>query len=268
MASRMNITNEQSNSGFMMTLTTLMLILVSFFVFLVSRSNFDETKYVSASASIRTSFGDLTGGRVAIGGNDGLPDTSLTVDGGGRLLGSDVEMAQIRALLAPAILDQEARIIHTPNKRIVSLSAGLLFNLDSSEIEPEMAETLSAFAKIMADRDIDVAIEGHSGPLPPQTEGVGDNWDVSGRRAIAVMEFLAEEGGLPRNRLTAYGYAGTKPLHSNHTPNGRARNSRVDLVLDFSRIKAKELAEMTERATAYNFQGFDFLLKNNVEGGQ
>lgn len=252
----------------MMMFTTLMLILVSFFVVLVSRSNFDETKYFSAATSVRTSFGSLTGGRLAIGADEGLPDMSRGFDEGGRLVLPDMEMAQIRALLAPAILDQDASIIHARGKRIVSLSAGLLFNLDSSEIEPAMAEILLAFARIVAGSDIDIGIEGHTNNLPPQTSGVGDNWDISSRRALAVMNFLVEEGGLPRRRLIAYGYAGSKPLQSNHTPAGRARNSRVDLVLDFSRLETKDLKEMPEKAATYNFRGFDFLLQADEENGR
>ena len=254
---------EEGGDRTMLMYTTLMLILVSFFVVLLSRANFDETRFATAVTSIKSSFGTLTGGRVAIGVEEGLPDQSLGIDQGGELILPDLETAQIRAVLAPAILDREARIIHTRNKRIISLSAGLMFNLDSSELTEEMAEILSAIASIIADSPATVAVEGHTDHLPPQTGGVGDNWDISTNRALAVLDYLIEAGGLAPERLTAFGYAGTKPLYSTRTPEGRAKNNRVDLVLDFARVRARELEGMREKAATFNFQGFDFLLEED-----
>ena len=245
--------------------TTLMLILLSFFVFMVASSNFDESKYANAVRSIRRSFGTQPGGRLLIGADEGLPDTSLGIDDSGRILLPDLEIAQIRAVLAPALMDRQASIIHTRNQRIISLSTGLVFNLDETALNEEMADTLMIFAMIMADSSVPVAVEGHTDNLPPQTEDAGDNWDISARRALAVLDFLAESGGLDPARLSAFGYAGTKPLQSNATPQGRARNNRVDLVLDFSRVNARELKNLAEKAATYNFRGFDFLLRDNAE---
>ena len=248
-----------------MMFTTLMLILVSFFVIMVARSNFDESKYANAVRSIKRSFGPKPGGRLLIGAEEGLPDTSLGIDESGRILLPDLETAQIRAVLAPALMDRRASIIHTRNQRIISLSAGLLFDHDEDALTGEMAETLTVFAQIMADSNVPVAVEGHTDNMPPRTEGVGDNWDVSTRRALAVLDFLAATGELDPARLSAFGYADGKPLSSNATPQGRARNNRVDLVLDFSRVNARELKNLAEKATTYNFRGFDFLLRDYQE---
>ncbi len=251
----------------MMLYTTIMLILVSFFVVLVTKVNFDETKFSAAVSSIRSTLGDLPGGRLPIGVDEGLPVPGLDFEPGGQLIQPELEMAQIRAVLAPALLSREAGIIHTPNRRIISLSDGLLFPLNSDELNPEAAETLKAFAQIVANSQVPIRVEGHTDNLPPQTAGVGDNWDISGRRALAVLNFLVDEGGLDRARLTPFAYAGTKPLRSNATPQGRARNRRVDLVLDLSQIPGRELEEMRDKTSTYNFKGFDFLLRGVPAGG-
>lgn len=253
----------KAGGGQTMTMfTSLMLILLSFFVFMVASSNFDESKYANAVRSIKRSFGPQPGGRLLIGAEEGLPDISLGIDDSGQIMLPDLEIAQIIAVLAPALMDRQASIIHTRNQRIISLSTGLVFNLDETAINEEMADTLMIFAQIMADNSVPIAVEGHTNNRPPQTEGAGDNWDISTRRALAVLDFLVESGGLEPARLSAFGYAGTKPMQSNATPQGRARNNRVDLVLDFSRINAQELRNLAEKATTYNFQGFDFLLRD------
>lgn len=256
-----------ANERGMLMYTTLMLILVTFFMVMVSRANFDESRYFSAVSSIRQSFGTFTGGRVATGVEDGLPDQSLGFDQGGQLVLPEMEMSQIRALLAPSLMTRDAGISHAGHKRVVSLSANLVFNLDSSDIRPEMAETLSALAGIIAASGADVVVEGHTDNTPPQTQGVGDNWDISSRRALAVMEFLSQAGDIPLEKLSALAYAGGKPLYSNATPQGRARNNRVDLVIDFSAATTNSTPG-EDQDKNYNFQGFDFFLKNNFGEGQ
>lgn len=266
MARRRVIARVEAEGRTMVLYTTIMLILMSFFVVLVTRVNFDETKFSAAVSSIQSSLGALPGGRLSVGEDDGLPVDGIGFDQGGRLMQPELEMAQIRAVLAPALLSREASIIHTPNHRIISLSSALLFHLDSEELNPEAAETLRAFAQIVAANKAPIRVEGHTDNLPPQTAGVGDNWDISSRRAMTVLNFLVKEGGLDRARLTPFAYAGTKPLRSNATPQGRARNRRVDLVLDLSQLPGRELEEMRDKAATYNFKGFDFLLQG-VPGG-
>ncbi|MDR1922298.1 MAG: OmpA family protein [Candidatus Adiutrix sp.] len=258
---------EDGGARTTLLLTTVMLILVSFFVVLVSRSNFDETRYAAAVASIEHNFGSALGGRLAVGEATGLPDESLGPDSGGLLLVQEPELARIRALLAPAALEREARIIHTRSQKIVSLSAGLLFRPDTAEITASMAETLKAFGQIMASNNVPITVEGHTDRWPPTTEGVGDNWDLSAARALAVLDFLAGPGGLRPERLTAMAYAGQKPMHSNMTPAGRAGNNRVDLVLDFTGLKGRGLDDLADREASYNFQGFDFLIRGDENSG-
>lgn len=247
--------------------TTMILILISFFIILVGRANFDETKYSTALDSIRERFGAGSGGNLASGTEDGLVDNTLGNDADGHLVLPETEMARIRSVLAPAIVNREARIIRTKGRRIISLSAGLLFKPDSWELTEETAGILKTFSQIVAAGNIPISVEGHTDNHPPQTAGIGDNWDISGRRALAVLDFLTASGGLDAGRLSAFAYAGEKPLYSNLNPAGRAANNRVDLALDFSGLNADELKELAEKATSYNFKGFDFLLRDSQEGG-
>ncbi len=249
--------------GHLLLFTTLMLILVSFFSLLVAQSHFDDTKYSAARDSLHSSFGVMSGGRVAIGPDSGLPVEGLWLGEEGKIVLPDAEMAYLRSLLAPALLDQEASLHKSADKQIISLATGMLFEVDSTELTAETQAVLGAFAQMVGQNSFPITIEGHTDQLPPQTEGAGSNWAISGKRATAVLDFLIGPGGLDPERLTAVAYAGTKPLYPTMTPQGRARNNRVDLVLDFSRLSAEDRRELAEQATTYQFQGFDFLLQDD-----
>ncbi|TDO16806.1 MULTISPECIES: OmpA family protein [Halomonas] len=76
----------------------------------------------------------------------------------------------------------------------------------------------------------EVAVEGHSDSRPINTERFPSNWALSSARAIAIVEALVEAGVEP-SRLRAVGLADTRPLASNDTLEGRARNRRVEVVI-------------------------------------
>jgi len=76
-----------------------------------------------------------------------------------------------------------------------------------------------------------VRIEGHTDSIPIHTARFRSNWDLSAARSIAIMETLSNRFEIPYQRLSIAGYADTVPVADNDTPEGRARNRRVDLVI-------------------------------------
>ena len=240
--------------------TSIMLILLTFFILLVSTANYDESKHGQVWKSLQESFGFTSGGPLAIGDDIGNSFNVIGTEQGQAAI-ANVEMARIRGLLAPNIMDSEANIIHSKGQKIVSLSAGLLFGPDEISIKPEMEATLLAFCQIMSSSEIPISIEGHTDNQPPQTQGVGDNWDISFGRAMSVFTFFTERGNLKPDRLTIFAYGGEKPRYANATPAGRAKNNRVDLVLDFEKVSADKLRDFSEKTDNWDFQGFDFPIK-------
>jgi chemotaxis protein MotB len=76
-----------------------------------------------------------------------------------------------------------------------------------------------------------VRIEGHTDSIPIHTSRFRSNWDLSAARSIAIMETLSNRFEISSQRLSIAGYADTVPVADNNTPEGRARNRRVDLVI-------------------------------------
>ncbi|MDR2386274.1 MAG: OmpA family protein [Deltaproteobacteria bacterium] len=244
----------------MVLFTSIVLIILTFFIMMTAKANYDEVKHGKVVESIYNTFGLMSGGYAAIGEETGLSTNLASIgDPSARLVIAEPEMARIRALLAPDLSDGQARIIHNKGQRVISLSADLLFNKDSSELSPEAQETLMAFSRIMRQVPIPIYVEGHTDNLPSGLEGQ-DNWDISTDRALAVLNYFVEPGQMDKSLLAAYGYAGFKPMVANNSPANRAKNNRVDLILDFEAARASDLKNLQNLERSFEFEGFEFLL--------
>jgi chemotaxis protein MotB len=117
-------------------------------------------------------------------------------------------------------------------KVYVSLSENLLFASGSSVIDPKGANALESFAKVLKENDdINIEIIGHTDSIPIRSARFSDNWDLSTARASSLIRLLAEKYEIPGKRLTAAGRGEYEPLGSNETPEGRAKNRRLEIVL-------------------------------------
>ena len=76
-----------------------------------------------------------------------------------------------------------------------------------------------------------IQLEGHTDSIPIHNQRFRSNWELSCARAIAVLETLCGTYQLPRARFSVVGRADTLPVDTNDTPEGRARNRRVDVVI-------------------------------------
>jgi chemotaxis protein MotB len=89
-------------------------------------------------------------------------------------------------------------------------------------------------AAVLADSDFPVAIEGHTDNVPIATLQFPSNWELSAMRATTVLR-LFNDSGVGAERLTAIGYGETRPVETNTTIDGRARNRRVSILIDSER---------------------------------
>jgi chemotaxis protein MotB len=247
---------ETSNIGLML-FTSLMIILLAFFILLNSMAVIDEKRRIEAYGSLIGAFGILPGGL-----SPTATDGSHLVPATGPISEIDNDMRLIREILAKRMFENTVHILRGRNRHIISLDAALLFPPDGVELTAEMQPELLRIADIIRKAQYDVVVESHTDDQPPQTEAYRDNWQISTLRAANVLRFLLEEGRMDSERLTAYGYAGYKPIVANTSPQKRARNNRVDLVLD-RRSAGKAVArerQKRRKSKSFDFEGFNFRL--------
>ncbi len=245
----------KSNIGLLM-FTSLMIILLAFFIMLSSLSVPDERREQKVLGSLVGNFGILPEGLSAMRakGKSISPSSSPIEE-----VKSDIE--QMKDILATRNIEEEINVLKGRTRRIMSLSEAILFPPDGVEILPEMRPVLREIAGILKGSDYPIIIKGHTDDQPPRNAALINNWYVSSTRAANILKFFIEEGGLDPNRLSAFGYAGYSPIVANTTPEKRAQNRRIDLVLDATHKMAVEgYQKKTWKPKPLNFKGFKFNL--------
>jgi outer membrane protein OmpA-like peptidoglycan-associated protein len=120
---------------------------------------------------------------------------------------------------------QSGYVERVGNKLVVKFENGILFETGQASLKPQAQHDLGEFAKILQKYpDTNVAIEGF-------TDSVGNesyNRKLSQERADAVVSYLSQ-AGVPRARLVSEGFGEARPVASNASEEGRAKNRRVEI---------------------------------------
>lgn len=114
---------------------------------------------------------------------------------------------------------------------VLRLPERLMFEAGDAALHDEAKVALAAVADEIVRHPIRVRIEGHTDGRPIRTEKYPTNWELSTARATAVVAYFLEHTKIEPPRLAAAGYAEYHPIASNETPEGRAQNRRVDIVI-------------------------------------
>ena len=90
---------------------------------------------------------------------------------------------------------------------------------------------LGELAMFLKGIDNQIMIEGHSDNIPVRNSRYTSNWEISTIRAVRILRLFVGRFGIPPERLIVAGYGEYKPVRENTTPEGRAKNRRVDIVI-------------------------------------
>ncbi len=138
---------------------------------------------------------------------------------------------ELEDALAPEIQRREVAVTVGPDGLIVSLREIGFFDSGSAKLRDTSLSAFDRIAWLLAERPYRVRIEGHTDNRPIHNAEFSDNWDLSTARATELVRLLMLKYGFAPERLSAAGYAQYHPVSSNDTPESRAQNRRVDLVI-------------------------------------
>lgn len=112
------------------------------------------------------------------------------------------------------------------------LDDSVLFKTGQAELLSQGEDAIGELVDIFAATGARISIEGHTDNIPISTEQFPSNWELSSARASSVLRYLAEQG-IDQRRMRAIGYGHIRPIASNDTAEGRAKNRRVEITLHF-----------------------------------
>jgi chemotaxis protein MotB len=114
---------------------------------------------------------------------------------------------------------------------ILRISEAALFDLGSAAITPQAVPVLETIAGFLSEVTNDVRVEGHTDDLPIKGGRYSTNWELSGARAVSVVLYFIQEGGIAPQRLSLAGYGEYRPIEPNMPARGNPVNRRVEIMV-------------------------------------
>jgi chemotaxis protein MotB len=114
---------------------------------------------------------------------------------------------------------------------VITLESDHLFDSGDAEIHPARIEVLDAIAMLFRYATNDILIMGHTDNVPTRGGRFNSNWELSTYRALSVLYFMTDAGGLDPERLAAGGFGDRIPIFPNDTKENRDKNRRVEFIL-------------------------------------
>jgi len=148
----------------------------------------------------------------------------------------DAAMTALKNAISSALTDFEGKgltVEQRDGKVYVSMENKLLFSSGSWAVGAEGRRAVEQLGSVLGENpDIAVLIEGHTDNVPYSGNGpLTNNWDLSTKRATAIVNILRENRDINPRNLTAAGRGEYAPIALNDTPEGRAKNRRIEVVL-------------------------------------
>jgi chemotaxis protein MotB len=113
----------------------------------------------------------------------------------------------------------------------ITLTIPVLFASGNANLAESAKTALGEVAKVIQSVPNTVVIEGHTDNIPVSQGPYPSNWELSVARAYSVIEFFVKEKKIDPSRFVTAGYGEFRPIAANDTPEGRASNRRIEIVM-------------------------------------
>ncbi|MDR1956117.1 MAG: flagellar motor protein MotB [Treponema sp.] len=228
---------EGVKGEWIVTYSDMVTLLLCFFVALFEVNEVDPGRMSALlSALANVGMGNSSGGETLSAGKSvelGNTISSLPSMDKGRFLGQALRRAM--SLFSPEVKSNKVRITHDERGLVINLASDAFFAPASARINiEETRDILLRLAGLLNSEEVrgrKFRIEGHTDAVPVDPDGPWEsNWELSTARSIAVLHYLTDLG-VEEKRFQVAGFADTMPISKNDTPEGRAYNRRVDIII-------------------------------------
>ena len=200
-------------------------LLFAFFTTMYAISTVDQAKLSRVAMGLAE----------ALDSPDALPyETHKVPASGGESLLSQEQVAARAVLekdLAEDLRSGRVELLEDERGLVLSIPEASAFATGSADLSPSAQQAVGRLAESLKKVRNPVLIEGHTDDVPIHTARFASNWELSTARATAVVQWLVEQGRIDPARLSAAGYGEFHPRVVNESAQARARNRRVDVVI-------------------------------------
>ena len=143
------------------------------------------------------------------------------------------QLQKLKADLRSEIQQGLANVEKVGDQILISLSAQGSFRSGFAELQTGFLPTLRSVGESISTATGKVTISGHTDDVPIAfSDRFDSNWDLSAARAAALADYFFNTTEIDDQRVSVFGYADTKPVASNQTPQGRSENRRIEILID------------------------------------
>jgi chemotaxis protein MotB len=200
--------------------TSLMLIVVAFFIFLISVSHLEKDKFESFVAEKQKLEAPA----------QAKPELTTGLDRSDTAFYEGVR-TQILSYVEEKGLEGLIEVLPYEKGLAVRITADLLFASGEAQVRTEGKPLLSELAQMAREKGLHVQIFGHTDSDPIRLATYPSNWELSLARALAVLKHFQQEASLPLTGMKAVGFGEHRPVADNNTPEGKRKNRRVEMYL-------------------------------------
>lgn len=234
-----DIAHRVNPNAWMVTFSDLIMILITFFVLLLTMKSMDNNSLKEMFRSEPVSRGPL---EIVDAGSEG-EITALVGDRPKPVIvnSADVLTKALEAMqgVEPIsdgkqnLSEMKEMIDISEDSRgvIVTLDTDHLFSSGKAEIRPDRLFILDNTARLLRHAANPVLVMGHTDNVPVRGGAFGSNWDLSFYRALSVFFYLSDSAGINPGNLAVGGYGDRMPRYPNDSPENRAKNRRVEFIL-------------------------------------
>ncbi|HDH96735.1 MAG TPA: hypothetical protein ENF73_03300, partial [Proteobacteria bacterium] len=222
---------ERKDAGaFTVLFTSLSILILAFFIYLTSVSTIDESRHRAAYGSVLGAFGLLEGGPLLEEPEEGL-EPSVEEKPPLSMKKPKTREGRLKEIARSKGLSELVEVEKRGEDLIIRFQERSLFKSGSADLSSDAYDLLMFVGDWIKVRSLQASVEGHTDSIPISTAAFPSNWELSAKRALSVLRFLIDRAGVPEELLSVRGFGPSRPVADNSTPEGRAKNRRVEIVL-------------------------------------
>ncbi len=143
-------------------------------------------------------------------------------------------MSRLRQDMAVEITNSQVEILEKGRSIVVRFPDKSAFPSGSKDLVKSILPTLDKLSRILSEVDGQIIVSGYTDNAPISTSAFRSNWDLSTARAVSVVHYILKSANIEPSRITAQGFADSRPLAPNDSPENRATNRRVEISIEMT----------------------------------